>query len=192
MRKVLLPVLRPISWGNSSGGGVPPVNDIDWGDMGSGGGGNWPTTANRALMTSITAANVLTLTQFNMRMKSDNTGVGDRFKGLIYQANGAGGKPGTLVGVSSVTPPTVSGAQLLTAACSIVVPVGNYWIGYVCDGGSGTGGSTDSGVPAANIAIMLNSGEVNFASPPSTAGTWPGGPGPYSHTPSLWFDGTYP
>lgn len=164
---------------------------IDWGDTGSGGGGNWPTTGDRALMRFIAAANTLTLTQFNMRMKNTSTGVGDRFRGLVYMADAAGGYPGTLVGYSDPTNATTGGTQLLTATCSISVPVGDYWIGYVCDGGSGSGSETDSGGTATDVAIMLNGGEVDYASPPSLAGLWPGSPGPYSNIPALWFDGTF-
>ena len=176
--------------------GAPPDpgggTDIDWGDIGSGGGGNWPTTANRALMRKLYADYEMTLTQFNMRMGSASTGVGDRFKGLVYLGNAAGGYPATLIGVSSPTNPTAGGAELLTAACSIVVPAGSiYWQGYVCDGGSGSGSETDSGGTETNVAIMLNGGEVNYSSPPATAGLWPGSPGPYSNIPALWFDGTY-
>lgn len=42
-----------------------------------------------------------------------------------------------------------------------------------------------------NGTIMLNGGEVNYASPPATAGAWPGSPGPYSNVPSLSFDYLY-
>ena len=178
-------------WGTDPGGGGG--TDGDLGDTGTGGGGNWPTSGDRALMRKITVTDTWTLTQFNMWLKSDNIGVGERFKGIIYQADSAGGGqyPGTLVGVSSPTNTSISGACLLTAACTITLPPGTYWIGYVCNGLAGAGCSSDSGGVITNNTIMLNGGEVNYASPPSTAGVWPGSPGPYSNTPSLWFDGTY-
>lgn len=40
-------------------------------------------------------------------------------------------------------------------------------------------------------SVPLNGGEVNYASPPATAGLWPGSPGPYSNVPSLSFDYLY-
>lgn len=167
--------------------------DIDWGDTGSGGGGAWPTSGDRALLVKITASNTLTLTQFNMRTTASSTGsANDRFKGLVYADDGTGGNPGTLIGVSDPTNPTnSSGSNLLTASCSITVPPGDYWIGYVCDGGSGTGSITDSGGTNVSGTIMLNSGETDYASPNDPAGNWPGSPGPYSNVPALWFDGTY-
>lgn len=58
-------------------------------------------------------------------------------------------------------------------------------------GASGAGCETDSGGTLANGTIMLNGGEVNYASPPATAGLWPGSPGPYSNVPSLSFDYLY-
>ena len=170
----------------TGGGGTP----IEWGDTGTGGAGNWPTSADRALMTKIVAANTLSLTQFNMWTRSASTGVGDHFKGLVYEDDGTG-EPGALIGVSAPTAATAGGAQLLTASCSITVPPGNYLIGYVCDGGSGSGSETDSGGTATNVTIMLNGGETNYASPSDPAGDWPGSPGPYSNKPALWFDGTF-
>ena len=171
---------------------APPTTPIQWGDTGSGGGGAWPTTANRALMRKIFAADDLTLTQFNMRIASASTGVGDQFKGLVYAADNTGGYPGTRLGISDPTGATVGGAELLTAPCSILVPGGSfYWEGYVCNGASGPGSVTDSGGAETDVAIMLNGGEVEYASPPAIAGLWPGSPGPYSNRPSVWFDGTY-
>lgn len=58
-------------------------------------------------------------------------------------------------------------------------------------GDTGSGSETDSGGTSTDVAIMLSGGEVNYASPPSTAGAWGGSPGPYSNVPALWFDGTY-
>lgn len=171
---------------------APPTVPIQWGDTGSGGGGSWPTAADRALMRKIFAANDLTLTQFNMRIKAGSAGVGDQFKGLVYLGDGAGGYPRTRIGVSDPTDATVGGAQLLTAACAIFVPAGSwYWEGYVGNGFSGPGCDTDSGGTETDVAIMLNGGEVEYASPPAIAGLWPGSPGPYSNVPSIWFDGTY-
>lgn len=173
---------------------APPTTPIQWGETATGGAGNWPTSANRALMRFIETTEQLTLTQFNIWLDSDNVSSGDRFKGLIYMADGAGGYPRTRIGVSDPTGPSTGiGAELLTAPCAIVVPAGGpgYWEGYVCDGGSGSGGYTDSGGALTNVAIMLNGGEVEYASPPAIAGLWPGGPGPYSNVPSIWFDGTY-
>ena len=169
-----------------------PTTPIQWGETGSGGGGSWPTTGDRALMRKIYADYDMTLTQFNMRIKAGSLGVGDQFKGLVYLGDAAGGYPRTLIGVSSPTGATVGGAELLTAACSIFVPAGSfYWEGYVCNGASGPGSDTDSGGAETNVAIILNGGEVNYASPPAIAGLWPGSPGPYSNRPSIWFDGTY-
>ncbi len=169
-------------------GGATP---IQWGDTGSAGAGNWPCSGNRGLMVKITAAATLSLTQFNMRLTAGNTGSGDRFKGLVYDDDGTGGNPGTLIGVSSPTGLSVAGAQTLTAACTITVPAGTYWIGYVCDGGNVAGSESDSGGTNVNGTIMLNSGETNYASPSNPAGNWPGSPGPYSNVPALWWDGTF-
>lgn len=169
--------------------GVPVII----GDQGSGGGGNWPTQGDRALLRKITVAAPTTLTQFNMRIRdpAPNPEVGgDRFKGLVYAADGTGGNPGTLVAVSSPTPPNAGGPELLTApVANVLIPAGEYWIGYVCDGGSGGGVDTDSGGTAPNVTIMFNSGETNYASPSNPAGNWAGTPGPYNNIPALWFDG---
>jgi hypothetical protein len=174
----------------TTGGGGGGTN-IDWGNTGSAGGGNWPANGNRALLTKIVASNTLSLTQFNMRTTAANGG-GVLYKGLVYAADGTGGNPGTLVGASSPTANTAAGAQVLTAACSITVPPGNYWIGYVANGsGAGAGGETDSGGTGTNNAIMMNSGETNYATPSNPATNWAGSPGPYSNVPALWFDGTY-
>lgn len=178
-----------VQFGGSSGGFTSSGGGM-LGDNGSGGSGNWPTSGDRALMTQVVIAETITLTQFNMRIHTDSTGVGDRFKGLIYAADGTGGNPGTLLAVSSPTGPTTGGAELLTAAASGSVTAQNAWIGYVCDGGSGSGSSTDSGGTATNATIMLNSGETDYASPNDPAGNWPGSPGPYSNIPALWFDYT--
>ncbi len=162
------------------------------GDTGSGGAGNWPTSANRALMRKITVPFAITLKQFNMRIRGASTGVGDRFKGLVYAADGAGGEPGTLLAVSAPTAATAGGAQLLTAAVAdVAIPAGEVWIGYVCDGGSGSGSETDSSGTATNATIMLNGGETNYAAPSNPCGDWPGSPGPYSNLPALWFDYEY-
>lgn len=171
----------------TEGGGTPAT----LGDQGSGGAGNWPTSADRGLMTKVTLAESGTFTQFNMRLRSASTGVGDRFKGLIYAADGADNEPGTLLAVSAPTGPTTGGAELLTAAVAdIVIGPQDLWIGYVCDGGSGSGSETDSGGTATNVTIMLNSGETDYASPNDPCGNWPGSPGPYSNIPALWFDYT--
>ena len=174
---------------------APPGSEVDadLGDTGTGGAGGWPTSANRALMTKVTLPHNATIKQFNMWMAAESADAGDRFKGLIYAADNTGGYPGTRLLVSPPTPPSTGiGAELLSIAIAdILVPGQEVWIGYVCDGGSGAGNDTDSGGVLASGTIMLNSGEVNYASPPSTAGLWPGGPGPYSNVPSLWFDYTY-
>lgn len=173
---------------NVSGG----VETGQLGDTGSGGAGNWPTSANRGLLRKITVPFAITLKQFNMRIRGASTGVGDRFKGLVYAADGAGGEPGTLLAVSAPTATTSGGAQLLTATVAdVVIPAGEVWIGYVCDGGSGSGSETDSGGTATNATIMLNGGETNYATPTNPCGDWPGSPGPYSNIPALWFDYEY-
>lgn len=100
--------------------------------------------------------------------------------------------PGTRLLVTDPTAPTAGGAEVLTVTvANVAVANGEVWIGYVCNGASGTGCETDSGGTLANGTIMLNGGEVNYASPPATAGLWPGSPGPYSNVPSLSFDYLY-
>lgn len=173
---------------------TPPGAEVSatLGDTGTGGGGNWPTSANRALMTKITLPHDATVTLFRMAIRSSSIGVGDRFKGLIYAADGTGGYPGTRLLVTDPTAATAGGAEVLTVpVANIAVPAQEVWIGYVCNGASGAGCETDSGGTLANGTIMLNGGEVNYASPPATAGLWPGSPGPYSNVPSLSFDYLY-
>lgn len=173
---------------------TPPGAEVEatLGDTGTGGGGNWPTSADRALLRKITLPHDATVTLFRMALRSTSVGVGDRFKGLIYAADNTGGYPGTRLLVTDPTSPTSGGAQVLTVpVADIAVPAQEVWIGYVCDGGSGAGSETDSGGTLTNGTIMLNGGEVEYASPPATAGLWPGSPGPYSNLPSLSFDYLY-
>lgn len=160
------------------------------GDTGSNGAGNWPTGANRALMRKITVTETITLIEFKMRMRPDSAGVGDVFKGLMYAADGADTEPGTLLAVSVPTAATTGvGGELMTATVpNVVIEPQDVWIGYVCNGGAGGASETDSGGQITNVAIMLNSGETNYASPSDPCGNWPGSPGPYTNVPALWFD----
>lgn len=170
------------------GSGAPPAPFIV-GDDGSDGGGNWPTSADRALLAPFTVDQTAHLLTFNMRTRSANE-AGSRYKGLVYAADGGAGPngstlPGTLLAVSDVSAVVGGGVQLVTMAIAGTIEPQVVWIGYVSDGGSG--GETDSGGTNPGQTIMLN-GTLSFASPDDPAPAWPGSPGPYANVPAVWLE----
>lgn len=168
-----------------------PSTPFILGDTGSGGAGNWPTSADRALMRRIVLPQDTTFNSFSMRMRA-GANAGDRFKGLMYAADNTGDYPGTLLIATPQTPIAAGGAELLTISFTdTLITAQEVWIGYVCNGGSGSGSETDSGGSSPNATIMLNGGETSFASPSNPCGLWPGSPGPYSNIPALYFEGFY-
>lgn len=187
LRPVLLPVIFPLlAMPRRGGGGSPPAPFIV-GDDGSDGGGNWPTSADRALMAPFTVPQTAHLVSFNMRTRDAN-GSGCRYKGLVYAADGGAGPngsvlPSTLLAVSEVSAVVGAGVQLITLAISGTVEPQDVWVGYVCDGGGN--GETDSGGTNPGQTIMFN-GDLSFASPDNPVAEWPGSPGPYANVPAVW------
>lgn len=163
------------------------------GDMGSGGAGNWPTSGDRGLGCPFVLADNATLTSFNMRTTSANN-AGDKFRGLLYAADGPGGYAGTLLCETVASATAIAGAQVINIAIppASPIPPQPVWIFYVADGGSSAfgGGETDSGGTNASETIMLN-GTLSFAAPQDPCPTWPGSPGPYANVPAVWFEYTY-
>lgn len=168
--------------------GAPDVGTV--GDTGANGGGNWPTSADRGVFAPFVLAHTATLTAFNMRTRAPSS-AGNRYKGVMYAADGASGRPGTLLAVTAASAAIGAGVQLITipAGGEVIAPQ-TVWIGYVCDGAAGSGAETDSGGVNAAQTIMMN-GIISFASPQDPASAWPGSPGPYSNVPAAWFDYEY-
>lgn len=168
----------------------PPVEistDIV-GDFGEGGAGNWPTSADRAVLAPFELPHRATLTNFIMRVRAGSA-AGNRYRGLMYAADGADGKPGTLLAATAPSEIIPGGFQIIMIPANReVVEAQTVWIGYVCDGAASA--QTDSGGTNAAQTIMFN-GTLSFASPPTTAPVWPGSPGPYSNVPSVSFEYEY-
>lgn len=173
----------------AAGGGSP----VTIGQTGLGGAGNWPTSADRALMSKAVVSATTDLTQFNLRTTAASTS-GEQYKGLMYAADGIGGNPSTLLAYTVASAVVGAGVQLVTMAVvgTPSIAAQNVWIGYVAAGtAGGAGGETDSGAAgAAGDSIMLNGGETNYTTPSNPAGNWPGSPGPYSNKGAFWWDGT--
>jgi len=99
----------------------------------TGGGSTFPTTNDRAILSKFTAPGSGTVTQINQRWHSSSTGA-DNFKGLIYAADGAGGIPGTRLGIGNIASVPAGGGDIASGGLSVAITGGvDYWIGSVID-----------------------------------------------------------
>jgi hypothetical protein len=95
------------------------------------GGDTFPTTNDRAILSKFSPASSGTVTQINVRFHSTSA-AGDTFKGLIYAADGAGGIPGTRLGIGDATSVPAGGGDLASTGLSVAVTGSvDYWIGAV-------------------------------------------------------------
>lgn len=93
----------------------------------------------------------------------------DSFKIVVFDDDGGGGAPGTLLYVGPTL--SFSSAGFQTGAMSGSIVAKDYWIGAVSNGGGyNWGEETSSG------DTVMASGTFSYASPPST---WPGTDGSY-------------
>jgi hypothetical protein len=131
------------------------------------GGGDFPASADRCLITKYTSIEAGTITGVGLRGVL-NFGA-DSHKVVVFDDDGGAGEPGTLLYVGPVLAFAAPGFQTGSLAGSITAK--DYWIGSVSLGGGYNQGVLDS----AGDTRMAN-GTFSYASPPST---WPGTDGSY-------------
>jgi hypothetical protein len=97
------------------------------------GGDTFPASSDRAILSKFTAPEAGTVTQINARF--DATSGADNFKGLIYAADGAGGIPGTRLGVGNSAAVPGGGGDIASDGLSVAISAAtDYWIGGVGQG----------------------------------------------------------
>jgi len=97
------------------------------------GGGTFPCDEDRALLSKFTAPASGTITQINQVFDATSA-AGGSFKGLVYAADGAGGIPGTRLGVGGATAVPAGGGDLASTGLFVTITGGvSYWLGVVCN-----------------------------------------------------------
>ena len=138
----------------------------------AGGSGDYGFAAgvNRVVLGKFTLSEACTVSMLTLSL-SNNTTV-DHCKGVIYDDDGAGGYPATLLGVGSeITIPAASGQTWYnsTFASGIVLAAGNYWLGEINPAASPGDGSFWSTAAAGTSGYT---DLASYASPPAIA-SWP-------------------
>lgn len=132
------------------------------------GDGDFPGSVDRCLLTKFTSIEAGTITLAGLRGALNFAP--DSFKIVVFDDDGGGGEPGTLLYVGPVLSYAAPGFQ--TGAMSGSIVAKDYWIGAVALGGGYNWGENTGG----GETRMAN-GTFSYASPPST---WPGTDGSYS------------
>lgn len=99
----------------------------------SAGGDTFPCSGDRAVLSKFTAPESGTVTAINVIYDASTT-AGTNMKGLIYAADGAGGIPGTRLGVGSAVAVPAGGGDIQSGGLSVAITNGvDYWVGAVND-----------------------------------------------------------
>lgn len=97
----------------------------------TGGGDTFPCSGDRAVLSKFTAPGDGTIQSVNVIFDSTSSS-GASFKGLVYAADGAGGIPGTRLGVGAAVTVPAGGGDLSSGSLSVAISNGvDYWIGGV-------------------------------------------------------------
>ena len=125
--------------------------------------GKWPLAA------------AATVRAIRMRAGASSSGTG-QWKGVLYDATGAGGLPGALLAVGAAVNHPAAGAIGVSAlASALVLATGDYWIGMVSNDTAGSTGCDSGGGTSGVIrgALLNNSGAAFFTTPVNPAGASP-------------------
>jgi hypothetical protein len=134
-----------------------------FGDTGTGGGGNWPTAADRAIVGGPYTVPVdAEITELHLSFRTA-TDAGLGIKGIVILDNPTG--EGSVLSVGTQTL-TLAGVHTLILPVSAIVTAGqSIWLGGVANA---SGGEMDSG-GTDTIGTRLYNGTFSYASAPSTA-----------------------
>lgn len=162
---------------------TPPGATGVFGEQGTGGGGNWPTNADRALFNGPwTVPTDCEITSLFIHWRA-TTPAGVGTKGLIYSNSGASGYPGARLGVSNAANTVGPGWLELVFPTPVALTAGQVvWLGAVCNASLGV---MDSGAAATASSIMYN-GVMSYANPQNPAVAFPGSPAPYDNRVSIY------
>lgn len=147
----------------------------------SGGSGSWGTSGDRAMLTRWDADEDGNLDFIDIGfLDSIDAGGPTNIKGLVYADTGSGLPGGTLVAVGTVAtiPDTNTGGRFVSNFAGEAITNGTrYWIGFVADSFSTT---ADSGAENDPGRTVMYNGTLSYSSPPGTAPSLAGEPGPYT------------
>lgn len=166
------------------GGGAPPVQNGFFGTKLTNGGGNWGTSADRAMASKFVLADTATLKQgFIYIIPASGSGTAE-VKLAVY--TDVANAPGARIHVSSGGLVTGGGLTQCNFSDEVLAP-GTYWICCVSGAVAGAGWDMGSADPGTGYAVIMN-GTFSYASPPANA---PAPDANYANTLSTYIEYTY-